>query len=159
MPKTSAGLLPYRFAVDGSLEVFIVHPGGPFWAKKDEHAWSVAKGEYEPASESPEAAAEREFTEETGIPTPEGVRTDLGEIRQSSGKRVRVWAVETEDLPDGVVIGNTFEMEWPPRSGTTELFPEVDRAAWMTIPEARVRLVVAQVVLLDRLLARRGVEH
>jgi predicted NUDIX family NTP pyrophosphohydrolase len=139
--------------VDGTVEVFIAHPGGPFWAKRDAGAWSVVKGEYDPQSESPETAAEREFTEETGLQVPEGARVDLGEIRQRSGKRVQVWAVRADNLADGIVDGNTFEMEWPPRSGKTQCFPEIDRTAWMSPAEARVSLVAAQAVFLDRLRA------
>ena len=150
MPQTSAGILPYRAGSDGQLEVLVVHPGGPFWKHKDAQAWSVAKGEYWP-DEEPLAAAEREFAEELGVPAPGGPRRDLGEVRQSSGKVVRVWAVEAADLVDGSVASNTFEMEWPPGSGVVQAFPEVDRAEWMAVPEARLRLVPAQVAFLERL--------
>ena len=117
MPKLSAGILPYRIADDGSLSVLLVHPGGPFWKNKDEHAWSIPKGEYGP-DENPEEAAAREFTEELGLPVPEGPWLDLGTIRQSGGKHVRAWAVTVGQicLLEGMV-SNRFEMEWPPRSG------------------------------------------
>ena len=117
MPKLSAGLLPYKFAEDGSLAVLLVHPGGPFWKNKDAHAWSIPKGEYQ-EGEDPEQAAEREFAEELGLPVPDGPRIDLGTIRQASGKYVRAWAVRTEHLVTDAVVSNCFEMEWPPKSGT-----------------------------------------
>ena len=125
MPAQSAGLLPYRFDGGRILEVLVVHPGGPFWAKKDDGAWSVAKGEYEPGQD-PQEAANREFAEELGQECPAGPRIDLGELRQPSGKLVRVWAVEG-DLDVENVISNEFEMEWPPRSGKMAPWPEVDR--------------------------------
>jgi predicted NUDIX family NTP pyrophosphohydrolase len=149
-PKTSAGLLPYQVASDGSLTVFLVHPGGPFWKNKDEHAWSIAKGEYGP-EDDPAQTADREFVEEIGVPAPEGPRLDLGTVRQSNGKQVRAWAVRAEELSVPTVVSNTFEMEWPPKSGSMQSFPEVDRAEWMPIPEAERRLVIAQVAFLDRL--------
>ena len=150
MPRRSAGLLPFRVASDGTLELFLVHPGGPLWATRDEHSWSVAKGEYgdgEPAL----AAAEREFTEEVGVDPPPGPRIDLGEITQAGGKVVRAWAVEAAAFTVGPVASNTFEMEWPPRSGRMASFPEVDRAEWMPADRARQRLVRAQLELVDRL--------
>ena len=158
MPKLSAGLLPYKFAEDGSLAVLLVHPGGPFWKNKDADAWSIPKGEYEDG-EDPERAAEREFAEELGLPVPDGPRIDLGTIRQASGKYVRAWAVRADHLATEAVVSNQFEMEWPPKSGTMKTFPEVDRAQWMTIGEANARLVAAQVELLSRLAAalRTGV--
>jgi predicted NUDIX family NTP pyrophosphohydrolase len=152
MAKLSAGLLPYRFADDGSLIVLLVHPGGPFWKNKDAHAWSIPKGEYQDG-EDPEKAAEREFGEELGLPVPGGPRIDLGTIRQASGKYVRAWAVRAEHLATEAVVSNRFEMEWPPKSGTMREFPEVDRAQWMTVVEAGTRLVAAQVELLGRLAA------
>jgi predicted NUDIX family NTP pyrophosphohydrolase len=148
--KTSAGILPYRRDPGGAIEVVLVHPGGPFWQDKDEHAWSVAKGEYG-AGEEPLDAAEREFAEELGFPAPPGPRLDLGEVRQSSGKVVRVWAVRADDLSLGAVASNEFELEWPPRSGTMRSFPEVDRAEWMDLAVARLRVVRAQEAFLDRL--------
>jgi predicted NUDIX family NTP pyrophosphohydrolase len=151
MPKRSAGLLPYRTNADGGLELYLVHPGGPFWANKDDGSWSIAKGEHGDDDDAAQAA-EREFTEEVGIAAPSGERIDLGEIRQPSGKRVRVWAVEAPDLPDGNVVSNQFEMEWPPRSGKLRSFPEVDRARWCTAPTAHQKLSKGQVGFVDRLL-------
>ena len=150
MPKRSAGLLPYRLGEDGTLELFIVHPGGPFWMNKDEGAWSIAKGEYD-ESEQPRVAADREFTEEIGVPPPGGIRVDLGEIRQASGKRVRVWAIEAPHFDVEQVVSNEFELEWPPGSGRHRLFPEVDRAEWTPVATARRRLIGAQVAFVDRL--------
>ena len=149
MPAPSAGLMPYRFSDDGTLEVLVVHPGGPLWAAKDDSAWSVAKGEYEPGEE-PECAAEREFAEELGQAAPPGPRIALGELRQPSGKLVRVWAVEG-DLDAESVVSNEFEMEWPPRSGRQTSWPEVDQAAWMPVEQARRKLLKGQVAFVDRL--------
>ena len=150
MPRHSAGLLPYRHRPGGGPEVFLAHMGGPFWARRP-RAWSIVKGEYDPAAEDPLAAAEREFTEEIGVPAPVGERLDLGEVRQAGGKLVRVHAVATKsDLV--LVASNTVEIEWPPRSGRRQRIPEVDRAEWLTVPEAREVLVAAQTAFLDRLL-------
>jgi predicted NUDIX family NTP pyrophosphohydrolase len=135
----------------GRVEIFIVHPGGPFWEKKDDHAWSIAKGEY-PEGADPLLAAEREFAEEVGVRAPSGERIDLGEVRQASGKRVRAWAVDAPEFSVAEVVSNEFEMEWPPRSGTIASFPEVDRAQWMTVQEGRRKLVRGQVSFIDRLL-------
>jgi predicted NUDIX family NTP pyrophosphohydrolase len=144
----SAGLLLYRW--EGSeLQVLLAHMGGPFWARKDARAWSIPKGEY-PAQEDPLAAARREFAEEFGAAPPDGPYRDLGEVRQSGGKTVRVWAVEGEFDPS-CLISNTFELEWPPHSGRRASFPEVDRAAWFDLDTARAKLVVAQVEFLGRL--------
>src|SRR5580692_8719689 len=126
MPKLSAGILAYRVNDDGSIAVLVVHPGGPFWKNKDEHAWSIPKGEYD-LGEEPERIAEREFEEELGLPAPSGPRLDLGTVRQSGGKQVRAWAVRAEALSLDVIVSNTFELEWPPKSGTRRSFPEVDR--------------------------------
>jgi predicted NUDIX family NTP pyrophosphohydrolase len=152
MPKYSAGLLPYRTAGVAALEVLLVHPGGPFWAKKDDGAWSIPKGEYEPATEpNPLSVAEREFEEELGTRPPSGDRRPLGELKQPSGKRIVAWAVRCNlDVSD--VTSNSFEMEWPPRSGTTQSFPEVDRAAWFSVEEARVKLLKGQHPFLDQLI-------
>ena len=152
MPKRSAGILPFRVSSDLSVEVLIVHPGGPLWKNKQDHAWSVVKGEHDP-DEAPEHAAEREFFEELGLPVPKGERLDLGEVQQAGGKRVRVWAVEADDVPVGAILSNRFEMEWPPNSGQRQSFPEIDRAEWVPIELARGRLVKAQAEFLDRLLA------
>jgi len=150
MAKLSAGLLPYRVAGDRSFTVLLVHPGGPFWKNKDEHAWSIPKGEY-PPEEDPQVAAAREFTEELGLPVPDGPWIDLGTIRQAGGKYVRAWAVRADDLSLEGMMSNRFEMEWPPKSGTMKEFPEVDRAEWMTVPQATTRLVANQVEFLTRL--------
>jgi predicted NUDIX family NTP pyrophosphohydrolase len=146
----SAGLLAFRAGADGTLEVLLAHPGGPLWSKKDAHAWSVPKGEYQ-EGDDPEREAAREFGEELGLPAPDGPRLDLGTIRQAGGKVVHVWAVDGTDLGFERAVSNEFEMEWPPRSGRRQSFPEVDRAEWMTITEARDRLVKGQVEFLDRL--------
>lgn len=153
MPKRSAGLLLYRRR-RGAVEVLLVHPGGPYWAKKDEGAWSVPKGEYEP-DEDPLAAARREFVEELGLPVPAGELLDLGEVRQPSGKVVAVWAVEG-DLDPADVVPGTFEMEWPSGSGRMREFPELDRVEWCGLELARERLVTGQRVFLDRLVQRLG---
>ncbi len=157
MPRPSAGLLLYRRQGEEGLELLLAHPGGPFFHSRDLGAWTVPKGEYE-EGEEPLAAAEREFTEEIGSPAPAGPRLDLGEVRQASGKRVRVFAVEG-DLDAEAAASNLFEMEWPPGSWRLEHFPEVDRAAWFPPGEARRRLNAAQSVLVDRLLAQAGEER
>jgi predicted NUDIX family NTP pyrophosphohydrolase len=151
MPRLSAGLLPFRIAHPDLLELFLVHPGGPFWAKKDHHAWSVAKGEHD-ALDEPAAAAEREFAEELGVPAPSGPRVDLGEIKQSGGKLVRVWAVEALSFDVTEVVSNEFELEWPPGSGRRRSFPEVDRAQWFPAAIARHKLVKGQIAFVDRLI-------
>jgi predicted NUDIX family NTP pyrophosphohydrolase len=145
MPKTSAGLLLFRYR-DGKVEVLLVHPGGPFWARKDEGAWSIPKGEIG-EHEEPLAAARREVAEETGA-VPEGTFLPLTPVRQSGGKIVQAWAVEG-DLDPADIRSNTFEMEWPPRSGRRRVFPEIDRAAWFTIPVARSKILRGQLPLLD----------
>ena len=149
--KRSAGILLHRRGADGAPEVLLVHPGGPYWAKKDLGAWSIPKGEHGP-DEDPRAAALRELAEETGLrlEDTEGGLADLGEITQRAGKVVRAWAAEG-DLDPADVVSNDFEMEWPPRSGRMQTFPEVDRAAWFPLAEARERLLPAQVPFLDRL--------
>ncbi len=144
----SAGLLLYRVR-DGRPEVLIGHMGGPFWAKKDEGAWSVFKGEYEDGEE-PLLAARREFEEETGSPPPDGPTVALGEVRQSSGKRVVAWAVEG-DFDPATLVSNTFTTEWPPRSGRQVEFPEVDRAEWFDLETARSKLVRALAAFVDAL--------
>ena len=149
MPARSAGLLLHRRGPEG-VEVLIAHMGGPFWARKDEGAWSIPKGEYADGEE-PLAAALREFAEELGRPAPEGPTIALGEFRQAGGKRVTVFAREA-DLDASDVHGDTFEMEWPPRSGRRQSFPEIDRAEWMSLDRARTRLVTGQIPALDALL-------
>jgi predicted NUDIX family NTP pyrophosphohydrolase len=146
--RRSAGILLYRRR-DSHVEVLLGHMGGPFWERRDAGAWSVPKGEYEPG-EHPAAAARREFREELGLPEPPGELVDLGEVRQSGGKVVTVWAVEG-DLDPGDVVPGTFPMEWPKGSGTVREFPEVDRVAWLGLAEAREKLVAGQRVFLDRL--------
>jgi predicted NUDIX family NTP pyrophosphohydrolase len=131
--------------------VLLVHPGGPFWARRDEGAWSIPKGEYGP-DEEPLAAARREFEEELGTPPPEGPTDDLGEIRQKGGKVVRAFAL-AGDLDVEAITSNTFKLEWPPRSGRMIDVPEVDRAEWFTIDEAKRKINPAQVELLERLAA------
>lgn len=148
MPTRSAGILLYR-SVDGVVQVLLVHPGGPFWAKKDLGAWSIPKGEFDDA-EDPESAARREFAEELGSSPPDHGAVELGEVRLKSRKLVLAWAVEG-DLDVATITSNTFETEWPPRSGRRQEFPEVDRAQWFDLAEARRRLNPAQAEFVDRL--------
>jgi len=147
MAKISAGLLMYRIR-NGVLEVLLVHPGGPLWAKKDEGAWSIPKGEVDP-SEDLLAAARREFQEELGL-TAQGTFVRLDPVRQRSGKVVHAWAFEGDCDPTQIT-SNTFEMEWPPRSGRRQRFPEVDRAAFFDLPTARRKINPAQIPLLEQL--------
>ena len=144
----SAGLLLYRRR-DGHDEVLLVHPGGPFWQKRDEGAWSIPKGEIAD-NEVAGDVARREFQEELGTAAPGGSPVDLGQVRQSGGKVVHAWALEG-DLDVSQVTSNTFEMEWPPRSGRIQRFPEVDRAGWFDLETARRKLIPAQQAFLDRL--------
>jgi len=155
MPRHSAALLLYRRTPDGELQVLLGHPGGPFWKNKDAGAWSIPKGEYRvdgEAAEDPLTAARREFTEETGHPVPDGPVLELGEVRQRGGKIVVAFAVEG-DLDPATIVSNTFEMPWPPRSGRTASFPEIDRAEWFGLTEAAERINPAQTEFLDRLRA------
>ena len=147
MGKSSAGLLLYRIR-KAAIEVFLVHPGGPYWKNKDEGAWSIPKGEFLPA-EDPLVAARREFFEETGVAV-EGELCALKPLRQSGGKIVHAWAVEG-DLDPTTIVSNTFEIEWPPRSGRLQAFPEIDRGAWFALPEARRKILRGQVPLLEEL--------
>lgn len=150
MPATSsAGLLLFRLAA-GEPQVLLAHPGGPFWARKDDGAWTLPKGEVAPG-EDPLVCARREFEEETGFAI-EGGFLPLGEIRQKAGKRVQAWAVEG-DFDPARLRSNEFEIEWPPRSGRMQRFPEVDRVAWFGLEDARRKLLASQVPLLDRLRA------
>lgn len=150
--RRSAGILLHRRR-SGELEVLLVHPGGPFWANRDAGVWSIPKGEYGP-DEDPLEAARREFEEELGAVAPRDRRAvELGEVTQKSGKIVRAWAIEG-DLDTDRIESNTFTIEWPPRSGRSQEFPEVDRAGWFTIDQARRRLNPAQLPLLDRLIER-----
>ena len=156
MAKRSAGLLMYRRR-DGGLQVFLVHPGGPFWAKKDLGAWSIPKGEYG-EGEDPLQAARREFTEETGFDTDfaaDGDFIDLGTVKQASGKLVSVWAIEG-DCDPAELHSNTCMIEWPPRSGRQMQIPEVDRADWFSTDEARERILKSQAPVIELLIARLG---
>jgi predicted NUDIX family NTP pyrophosphohydrolase len=145
--RKSAGLLLYRRRV-GGVEVLIAHMGGPLWAKREERAWSIVKGEYE-EGEEPLAAARREFREETGAEPPDGPALELGEVRQAGGKRVLAWAIEGDFDPAALRPG-TFTMQWPPRSGRMQEFPEIDRVSWCETAIARELLVAGQIALLDR---------
>lgn len=147
MPRKSAGLVLFRQGA-GELEVLLVHPGGPFWAKKDEGAWSIPKGEID-EGEDALAAARREVQEEIGA-TPDGAFIPLTPVRQAGGKVVHAWAIEG-DVDPATITSNTFELEWPPRSGRRQTFPEVDRAAWFMISEARSKILRGQLPLLDAL--------
>src|SRR5262245_32474483 len=152
MAKRSAGILMYRRA-GGEVEVLLVHPGGPFWAKKDLGAWSIPKGEYA-AGEEPLVVAAREFEEETGA-RPSGGFLPLGEVVQPGRKLVSAWAVEG-DFDVGALKSNLFELEWPPKSGRVASFPEVDRAEWFSIDEARRKILSGQSPFIDRLLGALG---
>lgn len=144
--RLSAGILLHR----AGPQVLLGHMGGPFWARKDEHAWSIPKGEHGP-DEEPRAAAVREFTEELGSPPPPGELVELGSVR-GSGKMITAFAL-AGDLDAAAIVSNTFELEWPPRSGRLQAFPEIDRAAWFDLPAARLKIVKAQAAFLDRLAA------
>ena len=153
MPATrSAGVLLHRAAADGTVEVLIGHMGGPFWARKDAAGWSIPKGEAGPGEDLLDVAR-REFAEELGSPVPAVELLELGELRVSSGKVLSVWAAEG-DLDADATVSNTFTMEWPPRSGRMQEFPEIDRSAWFPVDVARDKLVKGQVPFLDRLLDR-----
>ncbi len=151
MSRRSAGIVLYR-AGDGGLEVLLVHPGGPFFARKDLGVWSIPKGEYEDGDD-PLACALREFEEETGTALQDPALVELGSIVQRGGKRVSAWATEG-DLDAAAIVSNTFTMQWPPRSGREQEFPEVDRAEWFGLDQAREKIVPAQAELLDRLAER-----
>jgi predicted NUDIX family NTP pyrophosphohydrolase len=153
VPKLSAGLLLYRVR-DGVVDVLIAHPGGPFWARKDDGAWSIPKGEYVDG-EDPWAAAQREFGEEVGLPLPDGPRLDLTPVKQPGGKVVTAFAVRAE-LDLAGTHSNTFELEWPRGSGKMKTFPEVDRVEWFPVALARVKLLKGQLPLLDELMADPG---
>jgi predicted NUDIX family NTP pyrophosphohydrolase len=153
---TSAGLLLYRLVRDGGqrdagLEVLIAHMGGPFWASKEEGAWSIPKGEYDPDDEAALDAAVREFREELGVDPPEGSFAELGTFAYSSGKHITVFVADGGDFEASGFTFGTFELEWPPRSGRTQQFPEVDRAEWMPVAAASSRLVKGQRPALDEL--------
>ncbi|MER7774843.1 NUDIX domain-containing protein [Streptomyces sp. NPDC096191] len=147
--RRSAGLLLHRRGTGGELQVLLGHMGGPFYARREAGAWTVPKGEYDSAEPAWDAAR-REFQEELGLPPPDGAAVPLGEVRQAGGKVVTVWAVEA-DLDPATVVPGTFRMEWPPRSGRTQEFPELDRVAWFPVEVAREVIVTAQAAFLDRL--------
>jgi predicted NUDIX family NTP pyrophosphohydrolase len=149
MAKRSAGILLYRGKGAG-LELLLVHPGGPFWAKKDLGAWSIPKGEYQ-EGEDPLAVARREFEEELGSPAPARDAIELGELAQPSRKLITAYAIDANTLKS-----NLFEMEWPPKTGRLQSFPEVDRAQWFTVEEARDKILPGQRPFIDRLLERTG---
>jgi len=153
MARRSAGLVLYRRR-DGAVELLLVHPGGPLWARRDAGAWSIPKGEVG-EGEDPRGVALREFEEETGHPPPRGELVALGEVRQRGGKLVTAWAA-AGDLDPAAITSNTFTLEWPPRSGRRRQFPEVDRAGWFDPATAREKLLAAQAELVDRLLAALG---
>lgn len=152
MPRRSAGILLFRRS-GAELEVLLVHPGGPFWARRDAGAWSIPKGEVD-AGEDERACALRELEEETGAAFPDATDEELlplGTVRQKSGKVVAAWALERDLDADAIACSTTVELEWPPRSGRRRTFPEVDRAAWLPLPAAREKLLPAQAPFLDRL--------
>ncbi|MFF1676832.1 NUDIX domain-containing protein [Streptomyces sp. NPDC058256] len=151
--KRSAGLLLFRHT-DNGLEVLLGHMGGPFFARRGAGAWTLPKGEYEP-DETAWEAARREFQEELGLPPPDGEALPLGEVRQNSGKIVTAWAIEA-DLDPASVVPGTFEMEWPPKSGRRQAFPELDRVEWLGLERARALIVKAQAGFLDRLMEHTG---
>jgi predicted NUDIX family NTP pyrophosphohydrolase len=150
MPAVSAGLLLYRRR-EGSVEVFLIHPGGPYWARKDAGAWSVPKGLVDP-QEDELACARREFTEETGFPVPDGAAYNLGVFRQPSGKRLHVWALEG-DCDPAALSSNPFEMEWPPNSSRRAQFPEADRGGWFDREQALRKIADGQRPVLEKFYA------
>lgn len=153
LTRESAGLLLYRRRA-GRLEVLLVHPGGPFWQRKDAGAWSIPKGEIETGEPAIQVAL-REFKEELGHEPPDAEAVSLGVVRQAGGKLVHAWAV-AGDFDPATVASNTFTLEWPPRSGRSQVFPEVDRAEWFDLAAAREKLIAAQVALVERLEERLG---
>ena len=153
-PRRSAGLLLFRRTTDGAIEVLLAHPGGPIWAKRDEGAWTVPKGEFNQGEEAWDVAR-REFEEETGHPPPDGESIALGEIRQKGGKLVEAWALEG-DLDPARAHSNTFPFQWPPRSGRWITIPEIDRVDWFAPDEARRRIKETQIPFIDRLLEALG---
>jgi predicted NUDIX family NTP pyrophosphohydrolase len=146
----SAGLLLYRTGAEG-VDVLIGHPGGPFWARKDDAAWSIPKGEYT-EDEDPWTAAQREFVEEIGLPVPDGPRVALPPVKQPGGKIVTAFAVEA-DLDITASVSNTFELEWPKGSGKFKEYPEIDRVSWFSVADAQIKLLKGQRPLLDALIA------
>jgi predicted NUDIX family NTP pyrophosphohydrolase len=154
MKKQSAGILLFR-RTTASAEVLLGHPGGPFWRNKDKGAWSVPKGEYE-ADEEPLVAACREFQEETGQAVPDGERIDLGEMKRKDGKVIHVWAIEGA-IDEQHIMSNMFEIEWPPKTGQMQSFPEIDRAAWYGLNQAPMKMHQGQGVFIERLAEHLGV--
>jgi predicted NUDIX family NTP pyrophosphohydrolase len=148
--RRSAGLLLYRRRPNSGIEVLLAHPGGPVWAKRDEGAWTVPKGEFHEGEQAWDVAR-REFEEETGHPPPDGEPIELGEIRQKGGKFVEAWALEG-DLDPATAHSNTFPFQWPPRSGKWITIPEIDRVEWFVPDEARLRIKDTQIPFIDRLL-------
>lgn len=155
VPRRSAGLLLWRQPTPGRPEVLLVHPGGPFWARRQWAAWSIPKGELDHPGDDPAAVAEREFAEELGQPAPDGHRLDLGQVRQAGGKVVRAWAV-AGDLDPATVRSSTITVPWPPRSGRTIAVPEIDEARWFSLDEAAARIIAGQKPFLERLAAARA---
>ena len=149
MAKLSAGILAYRIEEQGEVQVLLVHPGGPFWQKKDDGAWSLPKGEYE-EGEDALSAAKREFKEELGVELPAGKFIPLKPVKIKSGKVVAAWAIEAE-LKTVFIQSNQFEMEWPPRSGKKQFFPEVDKAEWFSIEQAKIKINSGQIAFLEQL--------
>jgi predicted NUDIX family NTP pyrophosphohydrolase len=156
VPKLSAGLLLYR-TVDGVVEVLLGHPGGPFWARRDDGAWSIPKGEYT-VDEDPWDAAQREFREELGSPVPAGEPLRLQPVKQTGGKIVTVFAVRGDLDPD-TAVSNTFTLEWPKGSGSVREFPEIDRVAWFPVQAARTKLLAGQLPVLDQLMEHVAAER
>lgn len=157
MAVTSAGILLHRRSGDG-VEVLIAHMGGPFWARKDDAAWSIPKGEYDPDGESATDAARREFREELGVDPPDAPYVELGTFAYSSGKRITVFAADGAGFAASDFVYGTFPLEWPPRSGRVQEFPEVDRAEWVATDAARTRLVKGQRPILDALERHLGTD-
>jgi predicted NUDIX family NTP pyrophosphohydrolase len=153
--KQSAGILVYR-KKDTSVEVLIVHPGGPFWAKKDKGAWSLPKGEFV-EGEKGLSAAKREFKEELGLEPPEGTYTEMGSVKNKSGKTIHAWTIEG-DVDVSAITSNTITIEWPPRSGKQQEFPEVDKAGWFSLEKAKEKLNPAQAAFIDRLVQTLGID-
>ncbi|GAC1328124.1 MAG: NUDIX domain-containing protein [Beijerinckiaceae bacterium] len=156
MPKRSAGLLLFKHSA-GELMVFLVHPGGPFWTKRDLGSWSIPKGEYFP-DEDARAVALREFEEETGLAAPPGLLLPLGDVRQAGGKIVTAWGLEG-DVDAAAIVSNMFETVWPPKSSQRRSFPEVDRADWFTLADASDKIIAGQRPLLERLVQEIHVER
>ncbi|MCW3118628.1 MAG: putative pyrophosphohydrolase [Chitinophagaceae bacterium] len=149
--KQSAGILLYHFN-NKELEVFLVHPGGPFWAKKDLGAWSIPKGEYE-VGEDPLTVAKREFEEETSVKFSGNIQWELSSVKMKSGKIIYAWAAEG-DIDPSIIVSNTFEMEWPPKSGKFQSIPEVDKGGWFAVEEAKEKINTAQAAFIDELVSR-----